>query len=231
MADWISFWDTQHAIYVNARHRDVHYRGIAEDVRRYVPSSDAVVMDYGCGEALYAGIVAAAAKRLILVEAAPRIVAGLIARFAADPKIEVATPERLEAYPESGLDLIVLNSVAQYLSGEALDALLGRFHRLLKPDGLLVVGDIVPPNVSPLTDVAALLRLATRHGFLGAACAGLVRTLTSDYARLRARLGLARYDTAAMLDKLSAAGFSGERALHNIGHNQARMTFVARPLR
>ena len=52
MTDWISFWDTSHSIYVNARHRDVHYRGIAEEVRRYVPSPDAVVMDYGCGEAL-----------------------------------------------------------------------------------------------------------------------------------------------------------------------------------
>jgi SAM-dependent methyltransferase len=231
MADWISFWDTHHSIYVNARHRDVHYRTIAEDVRRYVPSPEAVVMDYGCGEGLHAGIVAAAAKRLILVEAAPGVVTGLIARFTADPKIEVATPERLDAYPDHGLDLIVLNSVAQYLSGETLDALLGRFRRLLKSEGLLVVGDIVPPNISPLTDVAALLRLATRHGFLGAALAGLVRTLTSDYARLRARLGLARYDAAAMLDKLSAAGFSGERAPDNIGHNQARITFLARPLR
>lgn len=231
MADWISFWDTQHSIYVNARHRDVHYRMIAEDVRRYVPPSDAVVMDYGCGEALHAGIVAAAAKRLILVEAAPRVVAGLIARFTDDSRVEIATPERLDAYPDHGIDLIVLNSVAQYLSGEALDALLARFHRLLNRDGLLVVGDVLPPDLSPLADVTALLRLAATHGFLAAALAGLLRTLTSDYARLRARLGLTRYDAAAMLDKLSTAGFSGERAGENIGHNQARMTFLARPLR
>lgn len=229
MTDWISFWDTEHSIYVNARHRDVHYRIIAEDVRRYVPSPDAVVIDYGCGEALHADIVAAAAKRLILVEAAPGVVAGLIARFAADPKIEVATPERLDACPDQGIDLIVLNSVAQYLSAETLDALLVRFHRLLKPDGLLVVGDVIPPELSPLADVAALLRLASRHGFLGAALAGLIRTLTSDYARLRARLGLARYDAPTMLTRLHAAGFSGERAATNIGHNQARMTFLARP--
>jgi SAM-dependent methyltransferase len=231
MADWISFWDTQHSIYVNARHRDVHYRTIAEDVRRYIPSRDSVVMDYGCGEALHAGIIAAAARQLILVEAAPGVVAGLIARFSADPKIEVATPERLDTYPDHGIDLIVLNSVAQYLPAEAFDALLARFYRLLKPDGLLVVGDVIPPGLSPLADVAALLRLAARHGFLGAALAGLVRTLTSDYARLRARLGLARCDAPAMVAKLKAAGFSGERAPTNIGHNQARMTFLARPLR
>ena len=34
MSDWISFYDFQHSvIYVNARHRDVHYRTIADDIR------------------------------------------------------------------------------------------------------------------------------------------------------------------------------------------------------
>ncbi len=39
MSDWIDFYDFKHSvIYVNARHRDVHYRTIAEDIRAYVPS-------------------------------------------------------------------------------------------------------------------------------------------------------------------------------------------------
>jgi hypothetical protein len=32
------------------------------------------------------------------------------------------------------------------------------------------------------------------------------------------------------LAKLAAAGFAGERAARNIGHNQGRMTFLARPV-
>jgi SAM-dependent methyltransferase len=230
MADWISFWDTEHPIYVNARHRDVHYRGIAEDLLRYVPSPNAVVMDYGCGEALYAGVIAAAARRLILVEAPPGVVAALIARFARDPKIEVVTPERLPDEPDHGIDLIVLHSVVQYLSPDTFDALLAQFRRLLRPGGLLIVGDVIPPDLSTLADVAALLRFALRQRFLGAALVGLVRTLTSDYPRLRATLGVARYDAPSLLAKLAAAGFSGERAARNVGHNQQRMTFLARPL-
>jgi SAM-dependent methyltransferase len=229
MSDWISFWDTEHSIYVNARHRDVHYRGIADDVRSYLPSPEAVVVDYGCGEALHAGHVAAGAGRLLLVEAAPGVVAGLTARFAGNPKVDVITPDGLHGLADHTADLIVLHSVAQYLSGAALDDLLAQFRRLLKPDGLLIVGDIIPPNLSPLADVLALLRLAWANGFFRAALAGLVRTLTSDYARLRARLGLARYDQAAMLAKLTAAGFSARRASRNIGHSRQRMTFLARP--
>jgi len=59
LMDWISFYDFKHSvIYVNARHRDVHYRTIAEETRAYVPSPSATVLDYGCGEALSADLVA-----------------------------------------------------------------------------------------------------------------------------------------------------------------------------
>src|SRR5690606_4427057 len=144
-------------------------------------------------------------------------------------KIEVATPERLPQHPAHSIDLIVLHSVVQYLSADSLDALLAQFRRLLKPNGVLLLGDIIPPDVSPLADSLSLLRMARAHGFLGAALLGLLRTLTSDYARLRATLGLARYSEAGMLAKLRVAGYSATRAGANIGHNQQRMTFLAHP--
>ena len=101
MGDWIAFWDSEHAIYVNARHRDVHYRTIAEHIRGHLaalPVSPApIVLDYGCGEALHADLVAQATGRLILVEAAPKVRAGLAARFADNPKIAVRSPEDIAA--------------------------------------------------------------------------------------------------------------------------------------
>jgi hypothetical protein len=65
-ADWVSFWNAPHSIYVNARHLDVHYRDIADGVIAFVPSREARVLDYGCGEALHADRVAAAAATLTL---------------------------------------------------------------------------------------------------------------------------------------------------------------------
>lgn len=38
MKDWVSFWDSDHPIYVNARHFDVHYRAIADDIAALIPS-------------------------------------------------------------------------------------------------------------------------------------------------------------------------------------------------
>ena len=104
MGDWIAFWNSPHAIYVNAHHRDVHYRRIAEDIARY-EHAGGVVLDYGCGEALHADILAEHAHRLILSEAASRVRESLAQRFAGNPKIEVLTPEQVAALPDKSLDL------------------------------------------------------------------------------------------------------------------------------
>ena len=230
MSDWISFYDFKHSvIYVNARHRDVHYRTIATDIRAYVPPHSATVLDYGCGEATSADLVAAAAAHLTLVEAAPNVRAALKGRYEGNPKISVLTPDEAAAKPAGSFDLIVMHSVAQYLSAAEFERLLKVFHALVKPDGLVIVGDIVPAHLAAPYAALALLRFAIVNGFFWAAVGGLMRIFVSDYLRLKNTVGLSHYDEAAMLAKLKAAGFAAKRAPRNIGHNQRRMTFLARP--
>ena len=238
MNDWIAFWDSEHSIYVNARHRDVHYRVIAENIRALIAlrlsqardDGAPVVLDYGCGEALHADRVAEVASRLILCEAAPKVLAGLAERFATYPRIEVHSSAAAAALPDRSLDIVVLHSVAQYLAPTEFDTLLALFRRLLKPTGRLFIGDIIPPRLPAARDAIALLKFAGANGFFIAALFGLGRTLLSDYWRLRGQLGLTRYDESAIAKKLSAAAFAATRLPANIGHNQARMTFSARPV-
>lgn len=229
MADWISFFDSNHPIYVNARHRQVHAALVAAGIGRYLARPGLTVLDYGCGEALYAERLAEHAGRLILCEAAPHLRERLQQRFAGDGRIAVLAPEAVAALSGQSLDLVVMHSVAQYLTVADLTALLALFRRLLRADGRLVIGDVVQPNVSIVTDARALLALAAANGFLVAALVGLMRTALSGYRKLRRRMGLTRYSEADMLRTLAAAGFSARRAARNIGHNQARMTFEAAP--
>jgi SAM-dependent methyltransferase len=229
ISSWLAFWDSPHSIYVSARHKDVHYRLIAREIAALIPGRQARVLDYGAGEALHADQLAAAAGELLLCEGAPGLRAALAARFAGHSKIRVLAPDEVARLPAHSLDLVVLHSVAQYLTANETAALFALFHRLLQRDGVLVVSDIIAPHVPAATDAAALLRFAAANGFLLAAFVGIARTLMSDYMRLRSRLGLTRYDEETMLQKLDAAGFAGRRADRNIGHNQARMTFIARP--
>lgn len=227
--DWIGFYDFKHSvIYVNARHRDVHYRTIAQDIRAYVPLPDARVLDYGCGEATSAELVADAAGHLTLVEAAPNVRAALIARCAGNDRIEALSPDEALALPDGSFDLIVLHSVAQYLTSAELDRLLAAFRRLLGRHGLLILGDVVPPRFAAPAAALALLRFGARNGFFWAALGGLLRIVVSDYFELKRKVGLSHYTEAEARVKLEAAGFRAERAGRNIGHNQRRMTFLAR---
>ncbi len=229
--DWISFYDFKHSvIYVNGRHRDVHYQTIARDIRDLVPSPDAIVMDYGCGEATSAALVAEACGHLTLVEAAPNVRAALRERFAANPKMSVMSPDEAAATPDHSVDMIVLHSVAQYLTAEELNAMMATFRRLLKPTGTFVLGDIVPPQMASVWAALSLLKFGAANGFFWAAVGGLIRILLSDYFTLKKTHGLSHYTEADMLARLKAAGFAPKRAAHNIGHNQHRMTFLSKPV-
>src|SRR5579871_47030 len=225
MKDWISYWDSDHPIYVNARHFDVHYRAIAADIIRLLPSAEARVLDHGCGEAMHADRVAAQCGGLFLCEAAPTLRARVAARFANESKIRVIGPDEVERLPAACVDLVVANSVIQYLKQDELKSLLAVWRRVLKPGGRLVIADVIGPTQGAAADTLALLRFAAANGFLIAAFFGIARTVFSDYRKLRAELGLTRYSEDEMLTLLRGAGFSPKRIAENFGHNQQRMAF------
>jgi ubiquinone/menaquinone biosynthesis C-methylase UbiE len=227
MDEWIDYYDSTHTIYASRLHRDLHFQVIANDIIGYIASSGAVVLDYACGEALSATQVANACAQLYLAEPAPGVRGRLVARFAPDTRIRVRSLDDLKHMDADSIDLVVMNSVAQYMTPQELDSAFDVIHRLLKPSGRFVLGDILRPEVGMAKDVLALLRFAATHGFLRDALVGLASTALSDYRQLRTRIGLQRYREDEMIAKLGAAGFSATRAPRNIGHNPWRMTFVA----
>ena len=161
------------------------------------PRATAQVLDYGCGEATSAGLVAAACGQLVLAEAAPNVRASLTMRYAGHPKIAVISAEQAATMPKASFDLIVIHSVAQYLSADELDRMLKLFRTLLKPSGIFVLGDIVPPHFAAPAAAIALLRFGAANGFFWAAAFGLMRIFVSDYLRLRKTVGLSHYSEAA----------------------------------
>jgi ubiquinone/menaquinone biosynthesis C-methylase UbiE len=228
MDEWIDYYDSTHTIYASRLHRDLHFAVIARDIIGYISSPDAVVLDYACGEALSAARVADACGKLYLAEPAPGVRGRLIARFAPNTIIRVRSLDDVRKMAEKSIDLAVMNSVAQYMTPQELDAAFAIIKRLLKPTGRLVLGDILRPEVGMFRDVLALLKFAARHGFLKDALIGLISTALSDYRELRTRVGLQRYSEEEITARLEKAGFTASRALQNIGHNPWRMTFVAR---
>lgn len=224
--EWRDFWDGTHSIYVNARHKRLHYQAIVRDLEPYL-APQAQVLDYGCGDALCADELARRCARLYLFDAAPNVRARLHQAFDEQPQIVIVEPDELAGLAASSLDLIVVNSLLQYLSQAEFERLLDFCHSRLAPTGRLLIADVVTPESDLVADTAALLRFAIEGGFFLAALGGLARTFFSPYRRLRGALGFTTYAPEDMLLLLRAHGFNGRRAATNIGHNQRRMTFLA----
>jgi SAM-dependent methyltransferase len=225
---WREFWNSDHSIYVNQRHKALHYDRIARDLAAFIPSRDASVLDYGCGEAISAASLAEKCGTLYLFDAAPSVREKLRGRFSDHAKIIVLSPDGLDQMGEASLHLVIANSLLQYLQHREFEDLLDLWHTKLKPDGRLVIADVLPPDIDAVADVKALLEFAWRGGFLIAALGGLGKTFFSDYRRLRNEVGLTRYAPEDLFTLLAVHGFAGEQSPSNVGHNQLRMTFVAR---
>jgi SAM-dependent methyltransferase len=232
---WREFWDADTPIYVSERHRLLHYRQVARGITEAIaelphpPPGGPVVLDEGCGEASYAGDVAAHCSRLYLCDAAATVRDRLVARFAQTAGITVLDPAGVADIPSASVDLIVANSLVQYLTPSEFASALALWRRALKQEGRLLIADVLPKGLSPATDALALLRFGAQGGFLFAALGGLARTALSDYRKLRAELGLATYDEGEMIALLAEAGFEARRRRPNLGHNRARMAFLATP--
>jgi SAM-dependent methyltransferase len=222
------FWNGDHVLYVNSRHRALYYADIGKEIAALIPSPDALVLDYGCGEALAADFIAERCGRLYLFDPIPKIESTLRSRSKANPKIAVLDRAGLDALPDSSLDLMICNSVLQYLSREEGGTLVTFAATKLKLGGKLIVADIIPPHVDALTDSWALVEFAYRGGFLLAALRGLFSTFFSRYRQRRGGTGLTTFAIPDMQRLLSTRGFETRRLERNIGHNQARMTFIAK---
>jgi len=228
---WTEYWNADNPTYVSDRHKTAHYEAIARDIAAHLPGAMARVVDYGCGEALFADKVADACGHLYLCDAAPRVRERLAQRYGGRGNISVIDPEQFAQLERAGVDLIVVTSVVQYLSAAETARLLALAREKLGPAGQLVLADVVPRDISPLGDAVELLRFAAANGFLLAAIGGLARSYFSGYRRIRQEAGFLQLQEDEVLAMLKAAGFAARRHRPNVGHNARRMTFVATPSR
>ena len=111
-----------HTIYASKLHRDLHFQIIARDIIGYISLA---VDPVGAGLCLRRGAVRRPGGRRLYPalsgRARPGVRGRLIARFAPNTKIRVRSLEDLTRMPESSIDLVVMNSVAQYMTPEELD--------------------------------------------------------------------------------------------------------------
>ncbi|WP_246148975.1 class I SAM-dependent methyltransferase [Skermanella pratensis] len=225
---WIDFWNRPNAIYVNQRNVDAHFDCIVRDLREFVPPGGGkIVLDFGCGDALGASRVADGCETLYLYDAAPMVRERVRERLAGDQRIKVLDGNGLRHLPAASVDLVLVVSVVQYMARDELSDALRLWHRVLKPDGALIIADVIDPATPIHVDAKSQLTFARKNGFLLAALGGLVRMFFSNYRDLRNRAGFAMYREEEMLGILRSGGFEGTVLPRNIGPGNHRKAFRA----
>lgn len=224
---WWDFWNKEHKIYVSSRHKKVHYEAIAHDVLELLPKNKPLMLlDFGCGDALCAPTFVDEGLEVLLYDPIPFVQERIKKSFSNILHINVA--ESLDDIHSNPVDVVLINSVLQYIPKKEFASLLPIFKKIMKADGLLIIADVVPADMRVLQDVISLMRNAWRHHFVFPAVRGLVATLFSDYRSTCHRQGFATYSEKEMLEILSRHNFVAERKQNNVGLTSHRMTFCAK---
>src|ERR1700761_9263019 len=166
---WRNFFIVDGGSRASDRYPAIYYEDIAKAIAAQIPALEAVVLDYSCGAAPAASLIAEHCATVYLYDAIPKMQTILRQRYAANPKIKILNEAQVRALPDGTLDMVLFNGLFQYLTlaqcTEAVDFAAAK----LRLGGRLVVADVIPPHADPLSDSWALVEYAYRGGFLLAA--------------------------------------------------------------
>jgi len=180
------------------------------------------LLDFGCGHALGTGLHVEAGIEVVLADQSAAYRSSAAERWGL-PVHDLQSIREIEP-----VHALCAFSVLQYLADEELDALLALAQAKLLPGGTLILGDIIPPDLTLARDLGDLLprawsprRLAEHLWSVGTLVLG------GRYLATRRSQPLRTWSEEDLRARLLEAGFEAER-LPNIGPNKARMTWLGR---
>lgn len=229
MSTWLDYWNAPDAMFTGSRHARAHAERFVDALPGIVSlTPGAVLLDLGCGEAPAAPRLAAAQVTVLLFDPSHHFEALLRDRHAAVDGITVLDVTGLDALAEGSVDVVLTNSVLQYLSRDEFAELAARVARLLAADGVWVLADVVAPGGGAMGDVGRMLLDSWRRGFLAESLLALLRLRRSRYRARRRELGLSAYSDADVEAVLAPHGLVARRTPENLGWSPDRRTYVAR---
>ena len=131
----------------------------------------------------------------------------------------------LESREPGPFELILVNSVVQYMTASELHDWLKRWRPMLAAGGRVILSDLIPPAHSTLGDIVSLLRFGVRRGYLFRAMRGIWKERLR-YKTAANQRPLLHVDRAALTADASQLGYSVRFLSRNLTHFSGRMTAV-----
>jgi SAM-dependent methyltransferase len=159
------------------------------------------VLDFGCGYGLVAAVLASEVGEVVLWDVSPPM-----RRRAAETVAHVGNARVVDRV-SGAFDVILVNSVVQYINDVHRRRWLRRWRGWLEPSGVVVLSDVPGGCGGRLVDLADTLRLYAREGRLGVLVRERLRDLLS-YRRAARESPLVHVSPETLRREAAAAGFT-----------------------
>jgi SAM-dependent methyltransferase len=187
---------------------------------------NARVLDFGCGFGFVAKMLAPNVGRVFLWDASDNMRRRARLNLADHHNIrfvDLSEPQTIAR--ELNFDLIIVNSVVQYMSLEQFAACLVMWRTMLATGGRIVVSDLIPPDYNSVSDLVDLLKFSIRRNVLGSALLQAIRDL-GRYWMMRRSYPLARIGVEELSEISKAADLSLSCLPSNLTQFRRRLTAV-----
>src|SRR6266566_2676141 len=195
---WHAYWDRleEHVIF---RVEAADYLSRLEAALG--PQRGARVLDFGCGFGFLAELLAPEVATLFVFDAS----------------------DHMRRQAQLRFDLILVNSVVQYMTPDEFHGWLGRWRAMLAPEGRLVLSDLLTRDVNPLREVVELLLLSAR----GRCLVSVVRKALGElrhYTRTRHVRPLCRIALDDLRERAGRLGLAVDVMTSNLTYRSTRAT-------
>jgi SAM-dependent methyltransferase len=205
-----------------------------EQAREYVANLEcavglnpnARVLDFGCGFGFVAELLAPKVGQVFLWDTSSNMRRRARLKLASHKNIrflDLSEPQAIAR--DLKFDLIVVNSVVQYMSLEQFAACLVMWRTMLASTGRIVVSDLIPIHYNSMSDIVDLIKFNIRRHVLGSALLQVVRDL-GHYWIMRRSCPLARTSLEGLSELSKPADLSVSCSPSNLTHFRRRFTAI-----
>ncbi|MFL5744963.1 MAG: class I SAM-dependent methyltransferase [Niastella sp.] len=187
---WGNFWQDQRLSFYAVMKMATSYF-VLKFEKLYPLQPTDQLFDYGCGPGFVADSLATKSIQLTGADINDFFIKECRKNHPASRFLlittDTATNKKIlgEALNGKHFDYILLLSIIQYFkSANDLDEVIGMLRHYLKPQGKLIIADVLDENTSSLKDAFSLLMYCIKRGRIGAFAGFISYLLFSDYRKI-----------------------------------------------